>query len=528
MGDIDDILKIIEDLPSDKLNDIVRSVEQAGVPSWVPNPGPQTMAYYCQADQLLYGGEAGGGKSDLLVGLAYNEHRRSALYRRIKDDTSWLVERMAEVHGSRDGYNSQKSRWNFPDGKVIDFIGLQHPGDEQRAKGRPKDFIGFDEASDFLEDQIIFVLNWLRTTDPEQRTRVVFATNPPRSAEGEWVVRWFAPWVDKSHELYPYEEGKLLWTVRGHDAGLDTDDWVWFPEPYEYKNSDGFTVKSISRTFIRSSLSDNPDLSLFSNYRSQLAQLPEELRRLYEKGDFTAIASDDEYQVIPTEWIRAAQERWTKPPRDMPMTAVGVDVAQGGADRTVIARRYGLWFDELLSFPGTQTPDGASVGALVFKYARDGCHINIDMGGGWGGSAYEHIKDMGLSVTGFVPSAKTYGRTIDGQLGFANRRAEAVWKLREALMPEAEEKVYLPPDPLLRSDLASFRWRLNTGGKIQIEDKSDIKKRIGRSPDYGDAVIISYITGSAMVHNNRRRPHRQTSYLPGSRRRQKRYGKRRR
>ena len=38
--------------------------------AWIPNPGPQTEAYYCEADELLYGGEAGGGKTDLLLGLA--------------------------------------------------------------------------------------------------------------------------------------------------------------------------------------------------------------------------------------------------------------------------------------------------------------------------------------------------------------------------------------------------------------------------------------------------------------------------
>ena len=40
---------------------------------WIPNPGPQTEAYFCQADVLLYGGQAAGGKSDLLCGLALVE-----------------------------------------------------------------------------------------------------------------------------------------------------------------------------------------------------------------------------------------------------------------------------------------------------------------------------------------------------------------------------------------------------------------------------------------------------------------------
>ena len=48
---------------------------------WVPNPGPQTDAYFCAADILLYGGQ-GGGKSDLGLGLAFTAHRRSLILRR--------------------------------------------------------------------------------------------------------------------------------------------------------------------------------------------------------------------------------------------------------------------------------------------------------------------------------------------------------------------------------------------------------------------------------------------------------------
>ena len=38
--------------------------------AWVPNPGPQTQAFLCEADELFYGGEAGGGKTDGGIGLA--------------------------------------------------------------------------------------------------------------------------------------------------------------------------------------------------------------------------------------------------------------------------------------------------------------------------------------------------------------------------------------------------------------------------------------------------------------------------
>ena len=500
---LDDIISRLNDMPASEREEVTKlALEATADKNWIPNPGPQTTAYFCEADQTLYGGEAGGGKSDLLIGLATQEHSRSLLLRRIKADISWLVDRCAEVLGSRQGYNGQANRWKIPgpEGRIIDFDGLQHPGDEQRGKGRPKDFIGFDEASDFLESQVEFVLGWLRTTKEGQRCRSVFATNPPTTVEGEWIVRWFAPWVDNTHPLFPYPMGKLLWTARGAE-----DEWLWFEDPDECDDDD-MRENLISRTFIRSGLGDNPDLAK-STYSRQLALLPEELRRRYRDGDFSAEAADDEFQVIPTEWIRAAQDRWIEEDGEF-MEVIGVDVAQGGKDKTVLALRYKgrtvkHWVDRLKKWAGADTPDGPSVAGRVVTHVKDAAQINVDMGGGWGGSTYDHLKSAEMSVTGFVPSEGTESRTVDGMLGFVNKRAEAVWRVREMLDPTSTETVALPPDPMLRADLASYRWKLGAGGKIILRDKEEIKKLLGRSPDDGDAVVLSLATGSKRQHPRR-------------------------
>lgn len=520
--DLDDIIARLNSLPEDERKEVERLATKAtSHMRWVPNPGPQTEAYDCEADELLYGGEAGGGKTDLLLGLASQEHKRSLLLRRVNKDVSWLVDRLAQIIETRDGYNGQDDRWTFPDGRVIDFSGCQHPGDEQRNKGRPKDFIGFDEASDFLEQQVEFILGWLRTTEKGQRCRAVFATNPPTSVEGEWIVRWFAPWVDPSHPLYPVPPGRLLWTCRGLE-----DEWLWFEAPRtivfdagEIRDATPDEIadlrnanvrRTTSRTFIRSGLSDNPDLAK-TNYRSQLEKLPEELRKRYLKGDFTAGAQDDEFQVIPTDWIRAAQDRWKENDGER-MEVMGVDVAQGGNDSTVLAPRWSgksttYWVDRLKKWKGAETPDGASVAGRVVMHAKHAAQVNVDMGGGWGGSTYEKLKEAEFSVFGFVPSSQSQARTRDGKLGFRNLRAEAIWKVREMLDPDSDETLALPPDPQLRADLAAYRWKLMSGGIIQIEMKEETKKRIGRSPDDGDAVVISLATREKRQQPRRSDPH---------------------
>ncbi len=90
------------------------------------------------ADELFYGGQAGGGKTDLGLGLALTAHKRSLILRRIHKDAVKLVERVAEILGNRDGYNGQLQRWKLGH-RVIEFAGCDHEDDKQRFKGDPHD-----------------------------------------------------------------------------------------------------------------------------------------------------------------------------------------------------------------------------------------------------------------------------------------------------------------------------------------------------------------------------------------------------
>jgi hypothetical protein len=129
---------------------------------WVPNPGPQSDAYRCEADELFYGGQAGGGKTDLGLGLALTAHKRSLILRRIHKDAVKLVERVAEILGNRDGYNGQLQRWKLGH-RVIEFAGCEHEDDKQRFKGDPHDLIYFDEGTDFVFSQYRFIIGWNRS-----------------------------------------------------------------------------------------------------------------------------------------------------------------------------------------------------------------------------------------------------------------------------------------------------------------------------------------------------------------------------
>jgi len=107
-----------------------------------PDPGPQTEAYFSPADEVFYGGQAGGGKTDLLLGLAFTQHKHSLILRRTNTEATGLGERASEILGTRDGFNSQTGMWRYKE-RVVELGGCQLEEDKQKRKGKPHDLIRF-------------------------------------------------------------------------------------------------------------------------------------------------------------------------------------------------------------------------------------------------------------------------------------------------------------------------------------------------------------------------------------------------
>src|SRR3954452_21034198 len=73
---LDELVARLTQLPEKSRTEAIDlALKTTATMAWVPNPGPQTQAFVCEADELLYGGEAGGGKTDLGIGLALTESR---------------------------------------------------------------------------------------------------------------------------------------------------------------------------------------------------------------------------------------------------------------------------------------------------------------------------------------------------------------------------------------------------------------------------------------------------------------------
>ena len=457
---------------------------------WLPNGGPQHMARYCEADELLYGGEAGGGKTDLLIGLALNDHRRSLILRRMNKEVEGLIQRIEEILGHRDGFSGQTKIWRMQDHRILQLGGCQHVDDWRGYQGVPKDGIFFDELANFLEAQYRAIIGWNRSTVAGQRVRVVAATNPPVTPEGQWIVDYWGPWLKKDHPN-PALPGELRYftTVEGEDVEVDGPGPVVI-EGKPLTDKRGQPIYPRSRTFIPAELSDNPDLEE-SGYASRLASLPAGMREAMFEGDFTAGQKDGSMQVIPSAWVDLAFESWVESGRHAPMDVLAVDIAQGGGDKTVLAARHGAWFAPLKIHPGVDTKNGPAVAALIFMEMRDACEIVLDMGGGYGQSTYDHMTGQDYTPTAFSGANSATTRDRSGILGFINMRAQAWWGMRDALDPEYGARIALPPSPSLKRELCAPTFTVKPGSKIQVESKDDIRKRLGHSTDEADAVIMA-------------------------------------
>jgi hypothetical protein len=475
----------------DRINDLIPSQRQQVVEAllqvkkgWKPFPGPQTMAFESEADILFYGGAAGGGKTDLLLGVARRKHFQSIIFRRVFPNLRGIETRAREMYAPETGYNESLHRWKFKDGRQIEFASLQYDKDVSNFQGQPHDLYGFDEITEFTEAQFRFVTGWNRTTRKGQRCRVICTGNPPTSQDGAWVIQFWGPWLDENHPN-PATPGELRWftTIAGRDQEMPNGDPVLI---------DGELVTPRSRTFIPARVADNPAL-LGTDYMATLQALPEPLRSKMLYGDFKAGAEDSPQQIIPTDWVRAAQDRWTEDGhRGTPMTALGVDVARGGKDKTVITPRHLNWFGTAWTYPGKSTPDGPAVAALVLGHVTPGAVVKVDVIG-VGGSVYDFLKDRdGLQVEAINGAASAEKeKDKSGMLGFVNLRARNWWRLREDLDPSSGQNLALPPDPELRADLCAPTWKLTARG-ILVESKEDIIARIGRSPDKGDSLVYAH------------------------------------
>lgn len=203
--------------------------------------------------------------------------------------------------------------------------------------------------------------------------------------------------------------------------------------------------------------------------------VPVRYRVLYESL-FPDVA---EGQLYPGHWIDAAQEGMVLRERD---AGVGVgyslDVANGGADRTVLTRfleaglhRHAQWQREV-DFDDTERTAEWAAGLMEAK-----ADVVVDANG-VGAGVSDKLRRLGFQVTAFIQAESPH----DDQ--FLNRKAEVFWAARLAL--EGKTATLDVSLRTLRSQLLGYRWSLDGRGKTRVEDPK------GKSPDHGDSYLYRW------------------------------------
>lgn len=308
--------------------------------AWAASPGPQTNFLQCPANECLYGGAAGGGKSDALLAEALrqvvNPEYRALLLRRTfpeLEQAKGLIDRSKQLYPHLGAtYSETRHRWIFPSGAMVDFGHMQRKDDRYKYQGSEYGFIGFDELTHFTEDQYLYLFSRCRAAEGSGLRCYMRAGTNPGGVGHEWVKKRWGAWLDKDHPN-PADPGEIRWYARIDD----TDQEVLRSHP-----------EAKSRTFIPAKVSDNPYLA-GTDYATNLQMLPlvERLRLLAGDWDVMPAAGN----VLRREWFGFvdASPSWAKRARFWDWAATEKTTAKDDPDYTAWARMSyleGTWYIE--------------------------------------------------------------------------------------------------------------------------------------------------------------------------------------
>ena len=241
--------------------------------------------------EVLYGGAAGGGKSDALLIEALRQvhipYYRGLILRKTYPQLSELVERSEmlyprAIRGAK--YNESKHRWSFPSGAMIYFGSMQYTKDRLKYQGKHYDFIAFDELTHFTWDEYSYMFSRNRPGGPGTRVYMRATTNPGGIGHG-WVKSRF---VTAAPPMTPITETFNVVTPSGQ-----------------------IIEGSRKRIFVPATVFDNQEL-LHNDpeYIMKLAAMPEAERKALLYGDWDSFSG----QVF-TEWRNDPEhykdQRWT-------------------------------------------------------------------------------------------------------------------------------------------------------------------------------------------------------------------------
>lgn len=399
--------------------------------------------------KVIYGGR-GGGKtvsiSDIVVAKMASKRTRILGLREfqnsIADSVHSTLQHRIERHGF-DGFDVLTNEIRHANGSQMMYGQLAR--NIESIKSKDSIDLAWVEEAETVSDKSIEIL------EPSIRaegSEIWYSLNP-KSETGAVYKRYIQPYlheIEKSGFYYTDEFGGLL--------------------------------------VIKINLVDNPfaPQELLDDSARLLRDDPKKWRHIY--GGEIILEDVDNNLIKSDDIVFAAQKKSELADQSRAPLIIGVDPARFGKDASAIIRRQGRKAFGLVRFYNQDTMTLAGRCAVIIKAEKpDAMFIDV---GGLGAGVYDRLVELGYGD--IVKPVNFGGKPIDSDR-FYNKRSE-MWGLMGDWIKEIPNQI--PDDSGLISDLVTPQYSFTSDGRMKLESKDDMKKRLGRSPDVGDALALTF------------------------------------
>lgn len=284
-------------------------------------------------------------------------------------------------------------------------------------------------------------------------------------------------WIEEGQSIT-----KKSWEILEPTIRKDGSE-VWISMNREEENDPLWVLvgnKPDERTLVRKvNYYDNP-------FCPEELKIQAEKRRRDDYDDYLHIWEGEPVVQGNTKLISSRDVRRAFEPKMDNSTSplvIGLDIARFGDDKTNFCFRKGRWCFRFETYAKKDNVEIANIATnFIQEYKPHRIFMDI---GGQGSGVYDTLKDRGF---GEIIRGVYFGEKARRSERYFNRRAE-MW---DSINQWLKEVVQLPADEELLDDLCAVNKKFDRLGRLQLEDKDEVKKRLGRSPDKGDALALTF------------------------------------
>lgn len=310
----------------------------------------------------------------------------------------------------------------------------------------------------------------------------------PNAAEHSSGVLQAIPDLDGTEaflESTANEEGDefhLQWAMAVSGKGQYEAVFIpWFWDVGYTRDAEGLSLSEEDQTYKAINGLTDGQMAWRANKIAEFKGDEARFRREYPANPDEAFQGASEQSFINPRLVQIARK--CDAPEPTGPKLLGVDVARFGDDMTTFAYRQGRKVTKIDSVAKRDTMEVAGLVKLQLDSGIDYAFIDVI---GVGAGVVDRLREMGYGAKVIAVNA---GESALNEAVYRNKRAEMYGVLRDWLK---EQPSQLPDDDALQADLCVVRYKYTSNSQYQLESKDDLKKRLRRSPDKGDAVALTF------------------------------------